>query len=367
MKKLLRKIIPERFSYYWKKIENSNNIDEDLRHITNLFIKSESYKFVSNYWHKINIENYKILSSLGVKKYGSSIAKSYYTFTEIWHDEWFEDLVSETKKNEFSLNSNQLYKKHDGLKLKESINYNYLCYLLFYHLKQKDVFAFLDKLNDSTYTGFNDPFIEVENKKITTDKIISLLDYDKINRAFKIGDGQKILEIGAGSGRTCEGILTIKPNLNYIICDIVPALYISYTRLKAAFPQKKIFLGIDIEDGIELEKKILENDIVFIFPHQLKVLSKSFIDLTLAIDCLHEMDKKTIKYYCNIFSIISKNFYLSIWNKTNVPYSKGILNKENRLDYNAGDYNLPKNWEKKFNEKVIFPSNQISLGFKINQ
>ena len=83
--------------------------------------------------------------------------------------------------------------------------------------------------------------LKLKKKKITTDKIISLLDYDKINRAFKIEDGQKILEIGAGSGRTCEGILTIKPNLNYIICDIVPALYISYTRLKAAFPQKKFF------------------------------------------------------------------------------------------------------------------------------
>ena len=74
--------------------------------------------------------------------------------------------------------------------------------------------------------GFNDPYIKIENINVTTDKIVSLMDYGKIRKAFDITKLNKILEIGAGSGRTCEAILSIEKNLKYIICDIVQHIYI---------------------------------------------------------------------------------------------------------------------------------------------
>ena len=80
---------------------------------------------------------------------------------------------------------------------------------------------------------------------------------------------------------------------------------------------------------------------------------------------MHEMDKSTIKYYFELFNKISKNFYFSIWNKSDVPHSKNIFRKKNTLDYEAGDYEIPNNWKNIFNEKIIFPSNMLSLGFKI--
>ena len=43
-----------------------------------------------------------------------------------------------------------------------------------------------------------------------------------------------------------EAILSIQNNLNYVICDIAPAIYISYKRLKLVFPDKKISLLIDL-------------------------------------------------------------------------------------------------------------------------
>ena len=61
MKKYLDRIFPQKFAKFWKKIENSANIDNSLREITNSFIKSKSYLLVSNYWHILNIENYKTL------------------------------------------------------------------------------------------------------------------------------------------------------------------------------------------------------------------------------------------------------------------------------------------------------------------
>ena len=105
-----------------------------------------------------------------------------------------------------------------------------------------------------------------------------------------------MLEIGAGSGRTSEAMMTINNNLKYIICDIPPAIYISYSRLKIAFPNKKISLLIDINDKDELQKNIKSNDISFVFPHQLKVIYKKYFNFVLAVNCLHEMDKKKIKW-----------------------------------------------------------------------
>jgi putative sugar O-methyltransferase len=364
-KRLLNRIFPKKFPKYWKEIEYSENIDDTLRYITNNFINSKSYNLVSNYWHILNIENYKSLSLFGIKKFGSTIAKNYYTFTEIYHDEWFDGAVNNIKDNSFKIDSKEAFKKQDGFSLKESISYNYLCYLLFYNLKKTDAYHHIKNLNDKTYLGFNDPYIKIDDINVTTDKIISLLDYEKIQKAFEIKKFKNILEIGAGSGRTCEAILSIEKNLKYILCDISPAIYISYTRLKLAFPDKKISLLIDINDKVELEKKIENSDIAFIFPHQLRMLSESSVDLVLAIDCMHEMDKSTIQYYFRLFNYIAKNFYLHIWDKTDVPYSKNILRKKNTLDYNSGDYAIPNNWRNTFNEKIIFPSNQLSLGFKI--
>ena len=366
MKKILNRLFPKKFGEYWKKIENSENIDDELKHITNSFIRSKSYKLVSNYWHVLNISNYKSLSMFGPKKYGSTIARNYYTFTEMHHDEWFDEIVNNLKDSPYKIESAEAFKKQDGFSLKESVTYNYLCYLLFYSLKKTDSFQHIRKLNDKTYLGFNDPHIKIEDINITTDKIVSLLDYEKIQKAFEINKFKRVLEIGAGSGRTCEAILSIKKNFKYVLCDIAPAIYLSYKRLKLAFPDKIITLLIDINNNVELEEKIEKSDIIFIFPHQLELLSKKSIDLIMAIDCMHEMDKDTIQYYFKSFNHITKNFYLSIWDKTDVPYSKNILKKKNRLNYDSGDYKIPQNWKNIFKEKIVFPSNQLSLGFKIN-
>ena len=366
MKKYLDRIFPQKFAKFWKKIENSANIDNSLREITNSFIKSKSYLLVSNYWHILNIENYKTLSKNGMETYGSTIAKSYFTFTELHHDEWFDQVIDNLKDVQFKMDNLETFKKQDGFSLRESIQYNLLCYLLFYNLKKTNVFQYIKNLNDKTYLGFNDPHIKIENLNITTDKVASLLDYEKLQKAFDIKKFKKVLEIGAGSGRTCETILSIEKDLKYIICDIAPALYISYERLKLAFPNKKISLLVNTNDKSELKKQFENSDIVFIFPHQLELLDKSSLDLILAIDCMHEMDKSTIQYYFKLFNHITKNFYFSIWDKTDVPYSKNILRNKNTLNYSKGDYKIPNNWKNIFKEKIVFPSNQLSLGFKID-
>ena len=83
IKKIFSRIFPERFENYWKKIKNSENIDSNLIHITESFINSKSYDSVSNYWHLLNIKNYESLCNFGIKKYGSTIARNYYTESQM--------------------------------------------------------------------------------------------------------------------------------------------------------------------------------------------------------------------------------------------------------------------------------------------
>ena len=357
------KMFPPNFLKYYKEIIKNEDIDSELRFLTENFIISKSYKLVSKYWHILGIKGYKNLIEQGIQMYASTIASDYHTFTDI-HDEWI-DKAHENIKDIDNINLNaQLFKKHNNFNYKSSIIYNYLCLLLFYNLKRSNVFEHLAKLQDKSYLGFDDPNIKIEKFNITTDKLISLLDYEKIDKAFNFEKIQTVLEIGAGSGRTSDAILSIKKNLNYVICDIVPTMYVSYKRLKAAFPNKKISLLVDINDKEKLEKNIKANDISFIFPHQLENLSNDLFDITIAIDCMHEMNKNTIRYYLDLVGKLSPNFYLSIWNKTKLPYSKTFFNKTTRLDFNKGDYNIPKDWDNHFKENLIFPSNYLSLGFK---
>ena len=47
----------DNFKEFWEKNKNSKNFDQELRFITETFIKSNSYSFVSNQWQKFNLAN----------------------------------------------------------------------------------------------------------------------------------------------------------------------------------------------------------------------------------------------------------------------------------------------------------------------
>ena len=63
-----------------EKIENDKNINDEIKIITKNFIDSESYTFVSRYWHYLNIKNFNdIIDNKGIDNYSQNIAKNYFT------------------------------------------------------------------------------------------------------------------------------------------------------------------------------------------------------------------------------------------------------------------------------------------------
>jgi len=359
------KIFPKRLGNYWKNLKDAKKLNKDLIFITENFITSKSYSLVSNYWHVLAINSYNNLIKFGLGKYGSTISKNFHTFADL-NDDYVADAIKKIKKTKIYNLKTELFKIHNNFTTRESFLYNYICFLLYFNLKKTKCFKFLKKLKDKTYLGYDDPHIKINKLNISTDKLFSLFDYEKISRAFNLSKIKTILEIGAGSGRTTEAILSIKKDLKYIICDIPPSIYISFKRLKKAFPKKNISIIVDLNNIEEIKQQIKNNDLIFIFPHQLEYLEKNSIDLTIAIDCIHEMDKKTIHYYFNLINKFSKNFYFSIWKKTTVPYANNFFSK-NKLIFEDGDYKVPKSWKNIFKENLLFPSNYLSLSYKTNK
>jgi len=241
MKKYYNRIFPKKFHKIWQTLKDKEKIDDDLKYITNKFISSKSYKTVSNYWHILNIKNFNSIANYGIEKYGSTIAQNYYTFTEMHHDEWFDLLVAKLNNKSFIIESDKLFKKQKNFSLKDSISYNYLCYLLYFTLKQSSYFNYLSKLNDKSYIGFEDPYLIIDNLKITSDKIVSLFNCENIFKTFGNVEINTILEIGAGSGRTSEAFLTIKEKkIQNILFVIFHRLFMYHTRdLKLLFQIKK--------------------------------------------------------------------------------------------------------------------------------
>ncbi len=375
MKKILKAFVPPiilhlyyRLSIhslrkYWLKNKSKYNLDNELKRMIDFFIQSKSYDLMSNYWNYLNVKNLKQIKEQNIENYSTTIARNYYTWIDISNEQIEQPILN--VQNIPILEKVKLYKKQVNMPYADSMKYNNLTYLLYLNLKKLDLLDKLNYLPDEGYLTYNDPYIEINEQNISQDKINSIFDYENINSFSSFSDKKNILEIGAGSGRTSQAILTFNKDLKYTICDIPPALFISYERLKSVYRNKKIGLLYGLKEE-ELINQISNYDISFIMPHQLDFLEGKMFDLTIAVDCIHEMDRETIiKYFYNI-NRFSRLFYFSVWKKTSVPLS-GILRKySNNLDYFSNDYPIPRNWEKIYEKDLIFPSNFISSGYQIN-
>ena len=209
----------------------------------------------------------------------------------------------------------------------------------------------------------NSPSLKINKLTITQDKVHSLIEFNQIKKIIKENDLKlNYLEIGAGSGRTTETIIRLDNRINkYVVADIPPALYINYLRIKSSFKDLKVSMCNNAKTKEEMEKLVNENDVLFIFPHQLKFFNDKFFNISIAIDCLHEMEQKTIKKYMDFFNKKSSFLYYKVMNETYVPY-----NYNNYLNGNSEkNYHIDNNWKLLFKEKCICPSNYVEIAYKI--
>lgn len=375
MKKILKLFIPSSIIYlyqsffsntfrnYYLKNKSKFNFDNELKKMISFFIQSKSYDFISKKWENINIKFLKQIQEKKLENYGTTLSRKYFTFIECRDDQ-----VKETMLNVQNISMQDkvnLFKKQNDMSFIDSMKFNNLTYLLYQNLKKLKLIDKLNYLSDKGYLSFNDPFIEINEHKISQDKINSIFDYENINKVSPFCDKKKILEIGAGSGRTSQAILDLNNHLKYTICDIPPSLFISYSRLKRVYKNKKIGLLYSLNED-EINNEISKYDISFIMPHQLNFLRNTTFDLTIAIDCLMEMNKKIINYYFSNINRLSKLFYFSIPQKKSVTNLSKLVGYES-FDYNKNDYNVPLHWKIIEEKNSIFPSNYLSCLYSMKK
>ena len=111
----------------------------------------------------------------------------------------------------------------------------------------------------------------------------------------------------------------------------------------------------------ELIEAFKQNDILFIFPHQINLFDTKMFDVSLALGCLQEMESKIIKRYMQLFQKVSSFLYFKAWEYSALPYSFFKYYSIHKRE----DYSIDKQWKECFKERSIIPSNSFEIGYEL--
>ncbi len=335
----------KKFVRWWNNFKLSANLDKEIVDMVDIFIETETFQGMSNYWNSLNKRNLEQLSKDGFENFKQTVACNYYT--------WVEDTISGVLGENLSKNLddfkteipiNQIIKKHEFFNVNQSIMFNIMTVLLYNHIQDK--YPELIRYCEESTIG-NAPFIEIKGRHISQDILNSAIEYATIYQGRQ-SHPSSVLEIGAGSGRTAEFFLRKEAGKKYIICDIMPALFISQKYLSDIFAKREIFKFREFNNFSDVSDEFDNCEIGFIMPHQLKLLPKKYFDTCLAIDCLHEMKEDQISKYLSHADRLSKYFYFKVWINAVVHCDNVHLTKSS--------YKIPENWINIISQDCYIPS-----------
>ena len=158
------------------------------------------------------------------------------------------------------------------------------------HLDEHD-FALLDKI---TNRNFGNPItVSVKGRDLCSDYLQSLYEakfVDKIGQ--RVG---RMIEIGAGYGRTCHTMLCLNSNIaEYVIIDLAPCLslarkYLKHVLSSEQFAKVRFILNTECKDYFDKNTDIQT--------------------LAININGLGEMDKDVSRSYLSLFAKNANYFY----------------------------------------------------------
>ena len=102
--------------------------------------------------------------------------------------------------------------------------------------------------------------------------------------------------------------------------------------------------------------------IILDLPFQKEIPNVNFVDVAIAIDCLHEMEKKIIKKYMTMFEATSKLLYFKVFENSGLAYSF----YENHSVHNKEDYSINEKWTEHLKKRCLYPSSFFELGYELN-
>jgi len=316
----------------------------ELVSMVNDFVKTESFKNTSELWKYLAKCHIELLYEHGIGNFKQTIGSHSYEGMLSPDSILLEPIIND--KISILVDSNQIFKKHDYYTLKDSIGFNIGTFMMLNYVINNCKIP-LELVEESSFG--NPTCVNYSGYSIAPAVLYSIMEIEFIMKHIEIPKNSTILEIGAGSGRVCISMLKVIDTINkYIIVDIPPALYISQCAVIHNFPEKRIFKFRPFLSFAEHKEEYDSADVVFISLEQLQFLPENSVHLSIAIDCLHEMEFDMIEQYFNHFDRLSKFLYFKCqieqWAKTS------------KINLEMDNYPVKEHWYELKKEKCCIPN-----------
>lgn len=341
---------------YWG--EFRIDFDPELAVMTDAFLRSKDFPNTSKFWLMLMHTHLEYVRRDGLESFGENVARHYFTGTD-FSEAQIRNLVQRDAPTQRT--KLDILKVHRGFTISESIKHNVLIQLLLNLAESQD--SSLELLRSLDSAGFlfgGHPVLDYDGIVITFDKLNSALEVEVILSSIAAVESPVFLEIGSGSGRTADALLKLRPKSKYVIADIPPASYVSIKRLRFAYPDKKIRFVEDLNQLKLLISAPSDWDVLFVLPEYLSHFPDKFFSVTLAIDCLHEMNAGMRTYFADIAEKKSNYYYFKIWNETEIPLDEIHLSATD-----LSDYGVRSEWSTIVGRECTFPADFSEFLFKI--
>lgn len=223
----------------------------------------------------------------------------------------------------------------DDRQMNAAARFIYKLYLsmLYMYTKRIDKHGLTERLEEPQLG--NPIKCKYNDKCISQDLCHSIDEYNQVVDNMQLPKKPKIVEIGAGYGRTAFVFLS-ELDCDYTIVDIHPAIDISKKYLNALFPDRNI---------------------TYLTPEQFETTNEKY-DLCINISSFHEMLPETIQKYFKTINKKCKQIYFKEW--------LHFHNRDDDVTITIDSYPIKQNWIKLFWKKCIIQSKFFEAGYVIN-
>ena len=310
---------------------NTESIRENLKAMFAELQRGRPEVQPSKYWVELNQSDESQLMAVGFENFKRTVARHYFTWTAIWPwDSQLRFLMSQLPLTATCANIFRTFcpLKHEHLPIPHSLAVNFLSRMIWDYALRTCPF-----LNQLAEPQVGNPLrLYREGRLISQDLANSALESQSILGGLPGTEGiKRIGELGAGYGRNAYALLSLLPNVRYVVIDIPPALYVSQRYLSSVFPDRKVFTWRPFTNYAEIQTEFEQADLAFLLPSQIELLPNECFDLFVNVSSLHEMRLDQIRFYFQQIRRLVRDqgwFYLKEWKVSHIPFENVIVRQE---------------------------------------
>ena len=294
-------------------VMETKDIISMIKHVAN----APSIYQPSKLWLYFMIFNTFQLETGGIGNFKRTVNQNYFNWTadadvnaqfQALKNElnWTDDDLTQAER---AAHFDSTVKPKEFTKRKWRIYVQFLC-MLWEYTSKKDGLNLLKLLREPMLG--NPLAIEYKHCIVTQDICNSVMEINTIMKFVNHDPAtkMKVVELGAGHGRVANVLLQAFPDVQVVIVDIPPALYVSQWYLSNLFPRRKIFKFKVFSNYREVQREFEEASIAFLSPAQIEYVPDRMFDLFINISSLHEMTHEQIEmWFGQIDRVCNKWFY----------------------------------------------------------